>query len=46
MLLGFLHEKILVPSLGEFVGKGPGSLVAVCGSGKLYKQEPHVWVIG
>lgn len=46
MFLGFLREKLSVPSLGEFVGKGPGSLVEVCGSGQLSKQEPHAWVVG
>ena len=40
MLPLFPHEKLLVPSLGEFVGKGPDSLRVVCGSERLLQGRP------
>jgi len=43
MLPPFPHEKLLVPSLGEFVGKGPDSLRVVRGSEQLLQgRSPHL----
>ena len=43
MLPLFPHEKLLVPSLEEFVGKGPDSQGVVCGSEQLlHGRPPHL----